>query len=234
MFLPLLCWICPMIQNNNTQVNSAKNFLHHMLCNYVDGNFEKSIFYRRLVESTINTSPDIYKQLDKYDKYRYRTMCNSLNTGDYTNKLSKFFVNEESQRALSNDESNDISINEKKLVRMIIKNEVLLRKVIKKDLRLACTELKTPYGYVDLVGYTKEYAVPIEVKLKTANHSIIGQILKYMKYFVYRLNYGLYRDVVGVLIAKGYTEDVLQECKKINVVPLTYNLSENSFSIQKA
>jgi len=109
-----------------------------------------------------------------------------------------------------------------------------LQKVVTKNLKLSCTELETAYGFVDIVAYTKEYAIPIEVKLNTANHKIVGQILKYMKHFVYRLNYHIYRDVFGVLIAKNYTADVLQECKKLNVLPLTYCISKNSFSLQRA
>lgn len=113
--------------------------------------------------------------------------------------------------------------NEKDVVKLLLHNEESVAQACGFDLQFATIEQETQYGNVDIMAYSsKMYAHPIEVKYDLATHAIVGQITKYMKHFLRRVNYGYFRDVIGITIAQRYSDHAYQELKKLNVVILTH------------
>ncbi len=88
------------------------------------------------------------------------------------------------------------------------------------------------YGKVDMVYRDKEVMYPLEVKVKEGRHDLIGQIEKYIRHFMFKLHYKLYMGVRGITVCRSYEGHVLEELKKINVLPLIYYFSGNRVRIR--
>jgi hypothetical protein len=199
-----------------------------MLCNYIDGDFDKAREWLNAIEEIETVSHFCISRFDRWDQKRFYTIQRALKKNIYSSWKIPILT---ARKAVSEKMIQGISL-EKDLVSELNRNENLFRQIFGKSFRISCTELETAYGNVDIVAYTDLYAWPIEVKLGCADHRIVGQIYKYMKHFLYMLNYGLYRDVVGITIAREYSEDALQELSKMNVVPIKYSV-HNGLCLQR-
>jgi len=209
-------------------------YLHWMLCRYLDGDFDEAKLWLNRLREINSVFPEVFLKLDKYDIRRLQTIGKALDGDMYVSRLNKFVGNIKEEVSKVQETEEEL-LKEKQLVRLLIKNEHLIRKVTGlKNLKLACTEQDTRYGFVDLMAYSKVYAIPIEVKLNRANHQIVGQIIKYMKHYLYKVNYKIWRDVIGITVAKDYSTNAAQELKKINVIPLQYSFFNNVFSLKRA
>lgn len=95
-------------------------------------------------------------------------------------------------------------------------------------------EIPVNEGYVDIIidQHNKENRIIrhlIELKAGVADHRVVGQIRKYEIHFLKKLNYKLWDDVQGVVVANGYSENALRELKKNNVITLVYQKLGNEF-----
>jgi hypothetical protein len=216
------------------EFGSVDVFLHWMLCSYLNGNFEEAKKWLGLLRKMNSKYPEMFYDLDQFDRDRLLTISKALTNGEYISKLGVITSIEEKTQT-SKESFSDIDLQkEKQLVKLLIHNEELFQRILGfPDMKLACLEQETNYGNVDIVAYSKLYAIPIEVKLNKAYHPIVGQISKYMKYFFYKINYKIWRDVVGVTIAQDYSEDALQELRKINVIPLVYSVINEKLVLKR-
>ena len=80
-----------------------------------------------------------------------------------------------------------------------------------------------PYGAVDML-YKDDFTVyPLEVKTSEGQHDLLGQILKYEKYFQFKLHYKLYQKVQPITLCPCYSDFVLRELKKRSIITLRYS-----------
>jgi len=91
-----------------------------------------------------------------------------------------------------------------------------------------------PYGAVDMLYMSDNTAYPVEVKRKTGEHDIIGQILKYALHMRLRLHYHLYDRVRPVTICSGYDPHVLRELKANGVETLVYSEADGKMRVRAA
>ena len=199
-----------------------QNYLHRMLCHYLEGNFEESKFWQKLLRDCNKKTPELFHHLDRFDIKRLKTISHALDNNQYNTWLNdEFEVIDEAPKKTTAD----ISKYEKDIVKILIQNESEISRASGFRLKLATLEQETRYGNVDIMAYSRLFAHPIEVKYDMATHAIVGQILKYMKHYLFRVNYGFFRDVIGIVIAQRYSDTAYQELKKHNVIMLKYQIN---------
>jgi len=116
-----------------------------------------------------------------------------------------------------------------------VRQDEVVRRIHTESLRDLCSALGQelrlqnlehpcpPYGRVDMLYMSSDTAFPLEVKVKTGQHDIIGQILKYELYMKLRLHYHLYDRVRPVTVCAAYDPHVLHELKANGVETLVYS-----------
>jgi len=92
-------------------------------------------------------------------------------------------------------------------------------KLILEDIEHPCP----PYGAVDVLYRDNFTVYPLEIKTSEGQHDLLGQILKYQRYFQFKLHFKLYRKVQPVTLCACYSDFVLRELKKRGIVTLRYN-----------
>jgi hypothetical protein len=110
-----------------------------------------------------------------------------------------------------------------------------LREILKSNDKFYLYNLEHPclnYGKVDMIYMDTNIAYPIEVKRGIGKHDLIGQIMKYSLALKLRLHYSFYEEVKPVTICCGYKDYVVQELKKLGVMTLIYEISNNSLTLQ--
>jgi len=196
----------------------VKLYLHHMLCEYLDGNYKQAKFWQTLLREINESYSEAFFHLDQYDLQRLKTISKALDNNEY----STWLYSSERKSVVFSNEINENCNREKDVVKILLRNAKLFSQVTGLQVRFSNTEQETDFGNVDIMAYSKKYALPIEVKFDLATHAIVGQILKYMRHFLYRVNYGFYRDVIGITVAKRYSKYAFDELKKHNIIVLNY------------
>jgi hypothetical protein len=115
------------------------------------------------------------------------------------------------------------------LVKAICKAKDELKFCLQAESNFHCVNIEheTRFGRVDLVAQDKHTIYPIEVKKSGADHGVIGQIDEYITHFKLGLINKIYRYVVGVVIANGFTEYALQELHRFGAVAIRYKFKGN-------
>lgn len=90
-----------------------------------------------------------------------------------------------------------------------------------------------PYGAVDMVYKNDNIIYPVEVKRHEGKHDLIGQISKYTLFFKLRLNLKFYTEVQPITLCNSYDPYTLMELKKLDIIPLQYNLIKEKFEIKE-
>jgi RecB family endonuclease NucS len=89
----------------------------------------------------------------------------------------------------------------------------------------------TYYGDIDILAKDENSIYIIELKKDVANHSIVGQVLKYALHFQKRLIYNLFNDVKIITIAGSYTNYAFNQLKAIGANTLIYNANNNNLNL---
>lgn len=84
----------------------------------------------------------------------------------------------------------------------------------------ACLEYPVRYGNIDLLVRSNNTAWILEFKTETANHSIIGQLMKYYVGVSLQLINKFFNDVKMVAICPGYEQSTYKSLKGMGVTTL--------------
>jgi hypothetical protein len=83
-----------------------------------------------------------------------------------------------------------------------------------------CLEYPVPYGNIDLMIISNNCAYVVEFKTDTANHAIIGQVIKYYIGLNLQLILKYFNDVKIITICPGYDQAALNGLKQIGATAL--------------
>lgn len=202
-----------------------------VLYSFLKGDIESTRMYFDFLreESKVKKATDAFDitQLRKLKEIR-----EALSTGTIA---SKKFIDQELHAEEKPEE--DTTIRQTELVRKIDEEGLNdLKEIMKKDdftlynLEHPCAE----YGRVDMVYSARETYYPLEVKIREGRHDLIGQIEKYVRHFMLYLHYGIYKEVCGITVCRSYEGYVLDELKRIGVIPLKYYFSGKKLRIRTA
>lgn len=109
-----------------------------------------------------------------------------------------------------------------------------MRELLESDVSLKLYNIEHPCGEcgaVDMVFKDDRRIYPVEIKRTEGKHDIIGQIMKYTLHFKFQLHYKLFEDVKPVTVCNSYNPQVLQELKKLGVLPIKYTIVEDCIEL---
>lgn len=193
-------------------------FYHFCYYAYLRGNRKETAMYFDLLRDEYKHSG----RIDSLSKEQYKNLKEirqALATGMLPNKL---WVDDDviAPKSSAGNEAKQVE-----LVRRIHKESLhdlcgaLGQEVYLLNLEHPCP----PYGRVDMLYMSDDTAYPLEVKTKTGEHDIIGQILKYSLYMKFKLHYHVYSRVRPVTICAAYEPHVLRDLKANGVETLVYS-----------
>jgi len=83
-------------------------------------------------------------------------------------------------------------------------------------------EQPTIYGPIDIYAQNGSVAYVIEVKTNTADHSIIGQVMKYYIGLCHKLILKMFEEVKTMTVCPGYDSISLKGLKRIGTTPILF------------
>jgi len=146
--------------------------------------------------------PDSFKILTEKDQTRYKQMQSAF----YTGRFSLFEGNtiDFSNIPLPEIEKSDIT--HKELVAEIYKNRTLTLEPYTGPIQEACPEYPVYFGSIDLMIRSGSCAYIVEVKTDTADHAIVGQVMKYYVGMSLQLVLKFFDEVKIITICPGYDQ----------------------------
>ncbi len=142
-------------------------------------------------------------------------------------KNTNYTANISDVQSASKDENQ--ADTEPELIRHIFANPVNFAN-LKKELNVSDSfyvyniQQPTLFGRIDVLAMDNETAFAIELKKSEARYSVISQIDKYVLDLKLKFCLKMYKNVVGVVIANGYVDQVVKELVKSDVIPIKYTL----------
>ena len=83
-----------------------------------------------------------------------------------------------------------------------------------------------------MVYMGKDTIYPVEVKRGQGEHDLIGQISKYDLYHRLQSHYRHYEHVKSITICHSYNSFTIHELKKMDILTLSYTLTDSNISIK--
>ena len=222
-----------------------------LLSSYLwSGDIKMMNIHMDILKEIFNEKPLLVKSIPEKDLHRIKIISNAFKRNEIPNpwesiSLPTIANDEEEVKQFTIDEYGMSDEEIGKLQEEKVKTEKDLQKIIKLtydsinhvteddgDLIITC-EKNLKYGRADLVARGDKTCYAIELKLKEANHKIVGQIMKYMRSIGGKIHYGLYEDVQGITIAKGYSENALLDLKTLGVKTYVYDTFNGKLTIRK-
>jgi len=158
--------------------------------------------------------PETFKRFSENDVHRLVSMQEAFKTGIFN--LFKGISSDLSNTVLPKME--DIDQSHRDLVRNIYKSGALNHYIGPNH--TVCPEYPVIYGNIDLMALSNNCAYAIEFKTDTANHSIIGQVIKYYIGLGLQLNLKYFNDIKIITVCSGYDQVALKGLKQIGAITL--------------
>jgi hypothetical protein len=183
--------------------------------------------YFEMLVDDYKHSKDSFNQFSKLELLKIKQMQDSYKTG----KISIFEVSKMTESDIIMQGNYKSEKNHKDLCRELYLNrEKSLEPFIGKIDNI-CFEFPIIYGNIDLMAICNKIAYIIEVKSTSADHSIIGQMMKYFVGLSLKLNLRHFNEVKMVTICPGYDEPSYKGLKQVGsqsliVDPKTFIVSK--------
>ena len=152
--------------------------------------------------------------------------------------VKNFNYNENSDKTeIANKDENQVDT-EFELVKIIFKNQQNLKNLkvilgVSDEFYIYDVEHPTRFGRVDIVAKDGSTVYLIETKKSDARYSVIAQIDKYILHFRLNLAIKMWKDIIGVVIANGFLDQVTRELVKLGVIPIKYTFDDGVISFRR-
>ena len=188
-------------------------------------NNRKNIDYNlELIHKITNFKPSLLDELDPY----------YLEELERLKEISKSDFLPFSLTDPSNEEDNIMEIyankqfqfkSEKELKKRLFHEDFeKINKVINNSLQPVGVEIKSNYGWIDILAKKDDEIWIIELKKGRGDHRLTGQTAKYILAYEEKLINKSFKKVKSITIANGYTKFCLQNLKKMGTIPIHYEL----------
>ena len=223
---------CLFYKSDRKAMNTEIEVMYYKLYNSVLlCKVKEAKLYLEMLRNEYENNPEVFDVLKKNERWQHLVQLGKeIDEGLIINKIE--IPPDEKIVAIGDEKRTRY---EKELVDEICKNQNIMRGVLKasNNFYLLNREHSTLFGKVDLVGEDGKTRYVIEVKKGIAKHDVVSQIDKYMIDFKLKLILKIYNKVVGVVIANGFTDYVLKELQKMNVVLIKYTYNDNILKMRK-
>lgn len=239
-------------QKNIPKGHLTESFVNHaadMLSSYLWlGEVHSMKLYMNILKEVMDVKPELWASIPERNRDRIKLISEALKNNEIPNPWGLKQVpidddDDEKQKEIPLENLKDDEI--EKIQKDNMQKEKYLNKIINttyesieyltkdKDKLIVSSEMKVRYGRADIMARGPKTCHVIELKLKEADHRIVGQIMKYMRSVGGKLHYGLYEQINGITLAQGYTENALIDLKTIGVKPYIYKFLRNKIILSE-
>jgi hypothetical protein len=163
--------------------------------------------------------PQTFKMFSKIEVLRLVQMEEAFKTGSY----NLFKGNSLDFSKMIFPKIENVDQKHKDLVMEIYKNREETLIPYTGTIDEVCPEYPVLYGDIDLMIISSRCAYAIEFKTDTANHSIVGQLMKYYIGLSLKYNLKFFDDVKLISICPSYDPAALNGLRQIGATILTVN-----------
>jgi len=174
-------------------------------------------YYEMLVDHYIK-HPKSLQILTKNDLLRLKRIQDDV----INNKYSLFSGNLNFNSDLPEFKKEKNNIKHAELCNKIVDDKKILEALIG-PINFLSREYPTPFGPIDIVAQSDDTVFVIEIKTSTADHSIIGQVMKYYIALSLKLIIRQYDDVKMITLCPGYDKTSYFGLKQVGARPLIIN-----------
>ena len=162
--------------------------------------------------------PDSFSVLSKPDVLRLKKMQDDFKSGQYSLFSGTLDFSSEIPDEIKKEKSGK---KHKDVCYQILKKKEELERYTG-SIDFANFEHPVIFGHIDLLVQSGKRAFIIEVKTETADHSIIGQVMKYYIGLSLKLNLKFFDEIETITLCPSYDKPSYNGLKQINAIPLTY------------
>lgn len=203
------------------------------------GDLQNIKSYMSMLGSILKVKPNLWGVISEKEKARIKLIGTSLKAGFTPNPWGLSRIPEadetpeykEIKMCFDTESNEDESIKistEKELQKILYSTyEAMEHLTGDKSKLIIQSEMNVKYGRIDIQARGMNICHVIEIKLKTANHKIVGQIMKYARSAGSKLHYGLYEDVNMITVAEDYDESTILDLKAIGAKVFKYRINED-------
>jgi RecB family endonuclease NucS len=214
--------------------NTAETLYYLIYNNVLLGKTDEAKMYLEFLRDEFNKHPNQFEPLKQDERWEHLVELGNIIDN---NLVVKNFDKIEKCNELSIKQEDSTKIkNQKDLMKFICQEKTQLKTLINADddFNFIDAEQQTLFGRVDLVAQDKNTIYPIELKTSIADHSVIGQIEKYVVHYKLRLMNKIYKHVKGIVISNNFLEYVLQQLPQIGVIAILYTLKNDKIELKRA
>lgn len=209
------------------EIQALFTMMNSNFCN--DNNEQAKLYYDILTHIIKHKRSIISETLNKNQKNRFKFIHDSF----IGNSKPKITFN---LRNIAINSFYDKFKEEKELKRYLMHDYSKLSKILKKEIKLYCCEFKPDNNCndsIDMYFRSTDDAIAVELKVDTADHSVVGQIDKYVKKLWASAFTLSYQNVMGVVIANRFTDYVYQELKNEGHICIQYGLNNGRVHLEE-
>jgi len=191
-------------------------------------------FYKETIGKVLKKEPSVFEVLNPYKKEELHNLIKIANSDTPPASLLKEIPMGNIVEVLSKSE---YEIPEKDLNDSIFKGNISkINELINRDLKVITQECPVgSFGFVDITARDEkedEFWI-LELKSSTANHKIIGQVLKYVQHYEGKLINRQFEKVRALTVCGGYDNFSLRELKKIGINTLRYQCVKDTLIFEE-
>ena len=225
---------------------ATEKFVNHvagMLSSYLWlGDIDNLKFYMNLLKESLDVNKNLWLTIPEHHKKRIKFIGQNLKAGVIPSPWSGVKLPEpenEIVKAISigdwddEEEEFDKIKREKDLQKLLTMTRESIEHITGDSGKLRISsETNVKYGRVDIKAQGEKICHVIELKLKEADHKIVGQVMKYMRAAGSKLHYELYEDIQGITVAESYSESATLDLKSMGVKMFTYSVLKDKLVLK--
>lgn len=191
------------------------------------GESQDAKMYLHFLREEYEEDSESFIILENDGRFEHLKQLSNIVESNLIVKNTNYIANTSDVRSVSKDENQ--AETEPELIKYIFANSENFDR-LKKELNVSdsfhvCNiQQPTRFGKIDVLAMEHDTVFAIELKKSDARYSVISQIDKYVLDLKLKLCLKLYKNVVGIVIANGYIDQVVKELVKSDVIPIKYTL----------
>ena len=208
------------------------------------GDIASITYYMTLTGDLLKVKPELWSAIPEREKSRLKLIGTALKAGLQPNPwgLQKPL---EQDNEIYKEIKMTFDIKEKENEELNIEYEKDLQKILystydsiefltnDKSKLIISNEVNTKNGRIDIKAQGKEFCHIIELKLKNADHKIVGQLMKYARIAGSKLHQGLYEEINLISVAESYDNSTILDLKSIGANIFTYRIEKENIVFNK-
>jgi hypothetical protein len=211
------------IPNGYLNKASLDHFARMSVCNLWRGDIEWVKEYNSIIESIVEMNPLLFQEMDEELKSRFMYISICINEGIEPSPWQITHMKKRVNVALDLP----IDFSERDVVKSFISSNEAMGIIHGSEAVISASlEEQLDDGRADLIVRSGRDIHVVEFKADLADHSVIGQLKKYMRNVGCKIQNNLYDNVRGWVVAREISRSAMVELEKAGVSIILFQVSK--------